>query len=426
MPLLRPLTSRKPVKTAQPSVTSVHIRSSFRGIALFGGALGLIIASSLTDVAALATVGIGLVIAAAMSLLELRWSAQQLRWQSGNFDHILSSVRPTSGDSVVLTTVMPPGLWLASARSLRWQHEVPTQCGHATLSTPTSGDDGDFQVSTVIVQLRRGHWPLGELVGFRDDILGLAKLTVRLGIAESITVWPATHPADPPGEGLDSAETANAGSPLLHAQDDTTLREYTVGDDLRRVHWPSSARHGDLLVKNSDSSEQGQLSVILLISTRNGEISSVATEAAITLAASVLRSAHEDAMPARLAIPGTTPHTHMVGEFSLSAQLDQLSATRPISHSQDLLVALARDLAAVGHQDHCILILAGDLPDGASQTLRSFAANAQSSAALVVAENGESPGDIIHGLSAASWRIIPVDAHRPRLELQRLGAAWRK
>lgn len=41
------------------------------------------------------------------------------------------------------------------------------------------------------------------------------------------------------------------------------LREYQVGDDLRRIHWPSSARHDDLMVRQDELPWHGRVTVLL-------------------------------------------------------------------------------------------------------------------------------------------------------------------
>ena len=41
------------------------------------------------------------------------------------------------------------------------------------------------------------------------------------------------------------------------------LRPYVVGDDLRRIHWPSTARHDELLVRQQEQPWQGRTTVVL-------------------------------------------------------------------------------------------------------------------------------------------------------------------
>lgn len=49
----------------------------------------------------------------------------------------------------------------------------------------------------------------------------------------------------------------------LHGEDDQTVREYRDGDDLRRIHWPASARTGELMVRQEDRPAKRRAVVIL-------------------------------------------------------------------------------------------------------------------------------------------------------------------
>ena len=46
-------------------------------------------------------------------------------------------------------------------------------------------------------------------------------------------------------------------------EDLVTLRPYVVGDDLRRVHWPSTAHADELQVRRDEERWQGHLTVLL-------------------------------------------------------------------------------------------------------------------------------------------------------------------
>ncbi|WP_326809017.1 DUF58 domain-containing protein [Streptomyces sp. NBC_01775] len=101
---------------------------------------------------------------------------------------------------------------------------------------------------------RRGRIPLGPLRLERADPLGLAR-RVRVfapaeGGTDTLLVRPRVCllPVLPSGKAHHvegpTSDTADEGSLTFHA-----LREYVLGDDLRRVHWRSSARTGTLMVK---------------------------------------------------------------------------------------------------------------------------------------------------------------------------------
>jgi uncharacterized protein (DUF58 family) len=97
---------------------------------------------------------------------------------------------------------------------------------------------------------RRGRIPVGPLRLDRTDPLGLSRRVITYGAADTFVVRPKVCllPVLPSGtahhlEGPTS-DTADDGSLTFHA-----LREYVLGDDLRRVHWRSTARTGTLMVR---------------------------------------------------------------------------------------------------------------------------------------------------------------------------------
>ena len=119
-----------------------------------------------------------------------------------------------------------------------------------TVEVPVLAPGTAHQVRYGLPTSRRGRIPVGPLRLERTDPLGLSRRTVTYGEAGTFTVRPriCLLPVLPSGtahhlEGPTS-DTADDGSLTSHA-----LREYVLGDDLRRVHWRSTARTGRLMVR---------------------------------------------------------------------------------------------------------------------------------------------------------------------------------
>ncbi|MGV9354559.1 DUF58 domain-containing protein [Streptomyces misionensis] len=97
---------------------------------------------------------------------------------------------------------------------------------------------------------RRGVIPVGPLRLLRIDPLGLARRARDYGSSDTLVVRPRVRllPVLPSGKAHHiegpASDTADDGSLTFHA-----LREYVLGDDLRRVHWRSTARTGTLMVR---------------------------------------------------------------------------------------------------------------------------------------------------------------------------------
>ncbi|MFI6815004.1 DUF58 domain-containing protein [Nonomuraea sp. NPDC050328] len=134
---------------------------------------------------------------------------------------------------------------------------------------------------------RRGEIVVGPLRLVRADPLGLTRRVREYGEAITLLVRPRTIalPVAPSGrahhlEGPTS-DNAPAGTVTFH-----TLREYVVGDDLRHVHWRSSARTGTLMVRQLIDASLPTTTVVL--DTR--ELSEEAVDAAASVALAAARS----------------------------------------------------------------------------------------------------------------------------------------
>ena len=110
---------------------------------------------------------------------------------------------------------------------------------------------------------RRGRWPVGPLEVQRRDLFGLAGWTGPLGDPMLVAVRPeVTHLATSNRSASTDVDRASAGA-RTPAADDSSLRDYRSGDDLRRVHWRSSARRGELMVRQDERAGRRPASVLL-------------------------------------------------------------------------------------------------------------------------------------------------------------------
>ncbi|WP_218135606.1 DUF58 domain-containing protein [Nonomuraea jiangxiensis] len=145
----------------------------------------------------------------------------------------------------------------------------------------------------------RGEIPVGPLRLVRADPFGLTRRVREYGLPTTLLVRPRTValPVPPSGrahhlEGPTS-DNAPSGTVTFH-----TLREYVVGDDLRHVHWRSSARTGTLMVRQLIDASLPTTTVVL--DTRD------LTEPAVDAAASVAVAAARAGFPVRV-LTGDAP-----------------------------------------------------------------------------------------------------------------------
>ena len=137
----------------------------------------------------------------------------------------------------------------------------------------------------------RGLVTVGPMTVEVADPFGLASARNRAAGPAEITVLPRIDeiPPLPRTVGPDPDGGAETGSLGRVGEDFAALRPYVIGDDLRRVHWPSSARtDDDLLVRQDDIPWQGRICVVLDLRREAHDVDTI--ERAVSATASILRT----------------------------------------------------------------------------------------------------------------------------------------
>ncbi len=138
---------------------------------------------------------------------------------------------------------------------------------------------------------RRGSYRLGALRVRTGDPFGLFQSEMTVGSATNVVVFPEVvalpHWRLPPSP-IDGTARANrryeAATPLVGG-----VRPYVHGDSINRIHWLSSARHGELHVKEFDLEQAADLWIALDLDrgVHAGIGNEASVETAVTIAASV-------------------------------------------------------------------------------------------------------------------------------------------
>lgn len=112
----------------------------------------------------------------------------------------------------------------------------------------------------------RGVYRVGPTRLRSSDPLGLAETSEVLGPVDRIVVYPRVERLSgfPVVRGQDPAMQASRPEHSRRGGEDFyTLREYQRGDDLRRVHWPSSAKTDALMIRQMETPWQSRALVLL-------------------------------------------------------------------------------------------------------------------------------------------------------------------
>jgi uncharacterized protein (DUF58 family) len=253
-------------------------RPSTGAIALGAGALTV---SWLAGSISLAVVGIGLLLAGAWARTWYRRVGQEVTvvWQGPRG-------RVVEGDGVVLEAVVQRTSHLPVG-SARLTHEatalggvdVPVRNGRARIAFD---------------RLPRGRYSLGASTVVLTDPLGLERVAVSVPTGPAVIVDPRVEhlgalftDSGARHEGGARALMRRPGGFELHA-----VRAYQPGEPLRAVHWPSTARRAELMVKELDDVPRDEVVVVLDQAPEGdvGERGSSSFDVAVRAAGSVLRA----------------------------------------------------------------------------------------------------------------------------------------
>ncbi len=188
----------------------------------------------------------------------------------------------------------------------------------------------------------RGIYKLGPATVRVRDPLDLAEYAVGAGKVDRLVVYPRIETLDglPTVRGQDpNVNTATASFSLTGGEDFFTLREYQQGDDLRRVHWPSSARRDKLMIKQLEMPWQSRALLLLDPRSQNYQTPE-AFEHAVRGAASALAHLFRHGYSPALWV-GEPEVTTVSSSQSYTMAMEQL-ATITTTRAIDLRAAVGR------------------------------------------------------------------------------------
>jgi uncharacterized protein (DUF58 family) len=217
-----------------------------------------------------------------------------------------------------------------TGRRTRRGLRVTDRCGdqQVTVDVPPLRAGAAHDLRYALPTTRRGLVPVGPLRVERTDPLGLARRVRSYGASDILVVRPriCLLPVLPSGQAHHvegpTSDTADDGSLTFHA-----LREYVLGDDLRRVHWRSTARTGTLMVRQMVDVSLPHTTLVL--DTRGQAYASEDDfELAVDCAASIAYAAARSNFPVHL-VSETGPVLHTEGSGNDGeALLDRLALVR--------------------------------------------------------------------------------------------------
>ena len=340
----------------------------------------------------------------------------------------ITPVRVPAGQAATVTiqldnvTRLPTGLLLA-------EDTIPFALGtrpRFVLDRIEAG--GSRRITYRLQSDRRGRYTIGPLHVRVADAFGLTRLGRLVALPGTLVVTPAITPLPWTAfggtwlrEGGTRAATAAAAG-----EDDVVPRAYRDGDELRRVHWRSTARYGELMVRREE--QQWRNRAVLFLDTRgsahDGRGPCSSFEYAVSAAASVGVQLAREGIAGEF-ITDTGP-VAASAPFE-DALLDTLAVIRP---SRGSTLSRALTDGRRGSNGLLIAVLGRISPEEARQ-LAAARHSAGAALALLLAVStwsAQHPGDRMPGetdaaasvLAAAGWRVATITADTP------LAAAWER
>lgn len=263
----------------------------------------------------------------------------------------------------------------------------------------------------------RGRHALGPLGAQVPDPFGLATRSAVLEGSTDIIVLPAIHPLTvtrQPSSGV-GAEGEQAHLLALHGEDDVTVRQYHDGDDLRRIHWPSTARTGELMVRQEDRPAQRR--AVLLLDPRptahGGSGASGSFEWAVTALASVAAHLTESGYAVHLVCVETVDTARAGDPMPIDEVLDTLAVTQPRADTgEDDVLRAAQALTEAGG---FVVAVVGPSDPEVTARVASLRQVGTTGLALVLdaasfgpAPDADDVGSHVDVLRLAGWRAVPV------------------
>ncbi len=263
----------------------------------------------------------------------------------------------------------------------------------------------------------RGRYTVGPLRVRVADSFGLVSITRAFTSSSVLTVTPRIVPLTRPplgGYWLGDSEQGRR-SIAATGEDDVAPRPYRTGDSLHRVHWRSTARYGQLMVRREEQYWRNTAS--LFLDTRRSSYSSAMFELAVTAAASIGVHLAGEGFEARfVTAEGEVPRQ---GSFR-DTLLDTLAVLKPSRSS-----TLEAGVAALGTAGGQLIAVLGEITPAQARELAEVRRGNAAGIALLLAEAGPESrrSDVMASaqlLAGAGWRVAVVP------DATRLPVAWQE
>jgi len=261
---------------------------------------------------------------------------------------------------------------------------------------------------------KRGILEIGPLTVTMADPFGLTEVTMDASGVSELTVYPHVDdivpiPQTTGNDPMSGAEHPNALG--RSGEDFYALRPYVVGDDLRRVHWPSTARHDELMVRQDELPWQGRASV--LVDVRAATNTEASLELVISAAASIVTASAKRQDLVRLITTDGNDSGFAAGHAHIESIMEHLAS---IEASHDAAFRRVLDRAARSSTGGALIAIVAEIPQLELETIAKLR-NRFGSVTIVRFTPSSWDARSTEPAPAATNRVLPITGAQPFAEV---------
>lgn len=392
----------------------------------FAGA-GLWVAGRAFGEGALEQLGFGLLVLILISVVVVRRGRHEI-----SLARVIAPQRAQAGREVTVALTLKNSGRGSSPVLFLEDRLPPRLSGRARFSLAGIEVGGERRATYKLRPARRGSYRVGPLEVVVSDPFGVATKTTHASSTTTFLIHPRIEPLTLPreaGRRRSSLNTARRNPTGTTGEDFYTLREYVDGDDLRRIHWPATARRGRYMIRQEETPWHARATVVL--DDRPGILTDEDWERAVDASASLVdmfyRSGYWFRMTGAIA-PGV-PSAR--GSDHLHRCLDLLAVANRQQPDSDPIDPLMRRMAEIEAQplaQGSLVLVTGLITDEAARALALASRRFRMVAAVSIVRSAAppdpgpmsepsailtragvthlrlGPGDPLGGAWSASWR----------------------
>ena len=258
---------------------------SGRGIAVLGAGIALWLTARIIGSPGMEVVGIGLTALPLLAGAFVWWGRTRI-----DVHRRLDDVRVPPGTRVTVQLEVENRSAAPTSFLLVEDRQPPTLGRSARLVVSGIPPRGSQRVSYTVLPQTRGRYRLGPLSVDITDPFALTRQRLEFDERDELLVTPEIEDLLGGSDGAvgQSFGASRARQLFRTGEEYYTMRGYQEGDDLRRIHWPSVARTGALMIRQDESAKRAN--GLVFVDTRAqalGQSHSQAFERAVSVGATL-------------------------------------------------------------------------------------------------------------------------------------------